>query len=156
MSFVISNTVVSNNGRVGIYYLPPSGTPSANGVIDHVVATNNDFGIDVDTFSISGRSTMVAISNGIASNNQEGIVVIGESGSLAVSIDNTSVSANYSVGIDAQSAATVLLGRSVITANFVGVSNTTSLNAFFTDKDNRINANYITDVSGALLTETLQ
>jgi hypothetical protein len=159
MSFVISNTVVSNNAFAGIYYLPPGGTPSANGVIDHVVAANNEFGIDVETLYASAGSTTVAISNSIASNNDDGIFVGGPGSltvSLTVSIDNTGVSGNGGDGIFAGSTATVLLGRSVITGNAIGVYNGTSPNAFFTYMDNRINAN-TTNVAGtALLTETLQ
>jgi hypothetical protein len=99
---------------------------------------------------------MVAISNSIASNNTfNGIYVRGGSGSLTVSIDNTGVSGN-AFGIYADSAATLLLGRSVITENGYGVANFTSPNAFFTYQDNRISAN-TTNTSGlALLTETLQ
>jgi hypothetical protein len=160
MSFVISNTTVSNNGFMGIFYLPPSGSPSINGVIDHVVATGNSNGIVVQPFNTSGGSTTVAISNSIASNNtNDGIdVVFGGGGSLTVSIDNAGVTGNGAVGVDTPSstAATVRLGRSVITGNFIGVVNSTSPNGFFTYNDNRINGNTSNQVAGALLTETLQ
>jgi hypothetical protein len=156
MSFVISNTVVSNNGAVGIFYSPPSGAPSANGVIDHVIATNNTLGIVVDTANNSGGSTLVAISNSIASNNGVGISANGGSGSLTVSIDNAGVGANSADGIVAQFAATVLLGRSVITGNGTGVQNSTSPIAFYTYQDNRINGNTTNVAGSALLPETLQ
>jgi hypothetical protein len=156
MSFVISNTVVSNNGAVGIFYSPPSGAPSANGVIDHVIATNNTLGIVVDTANNSGGSTLVAISNSIASNNGVGISANGGSGSLTVSIDNAGVGANSADGIVAQFAATVLLGRSVITGNATGVQNSTSPIAFYTYQDNRINGNTTNVAGSALLLETLQ
>jgi hypothetical protein len=152
MSFVISNTVLSNNDYGGIYYFPPSGSPSVNGVIDHVVATNNEYGINIFT---PGLTTTAAISNSIISNNLSyGINVWAGSGST-VSIDNTGISAN-GVGISAVGGAMVLLGRSVITGNGTGVANGTSPNGFYTYKDNRINGNGFRDVDGTLLTEALQ
>jgi hypothetical protein len=157
VSFVITNTVVSNNGLYGIYYFPPSGTPSANGVIDHVVATNNNVGIEVSAINTSGGSTKVAISNSIASNGFDGIDIVGGAGSITASIDNAGVSANDNFGVFGRfSNNTVLLGRSVIIGNGTGVFNDTSPNAIFTYQDNRINGN-TSNVSGpALLTETLQ
>ena len=66
--FVITNTIVSNNGYDGIFYVPSSGTPTANGVIDHVVATGNDTGVSIVGFNTNG-AVDVAISNSIVSNN---------------------------------------------------------------------------------------
>jgi hypothetical protein len=144
ISFVITNTIVSNNPLAGIIYLPPSGSATANGVIDHVVATNNGTGI---LFDNSTGSTTAAISNSIASNNTNGIIAEG-GGALAVSIDNTGVSRNILTGISGSNSAKVTLGRSVITANGIGISNTTS-NTFYSYSDNRINGN-VTDISAAL------
>jgi len=118
--FVITNTTVSNNGFIGIYYVPPSGSATATGVIDHVVATNNLSGIAIDNSS-GGGSTTAAISNSIASNNTSaGIGVQNNSAGLAVSIDNTGVSANRT-GIFASNTPQVTLDRSVITANSITV-----------------------------------
>ena len=62
INYAITNTIASNNGFVGIYYLPPSGSDAAaNGVIDHVVATNNQYGIAIKT-TLGGGFTTVAIS----------------------------------------------------------------------------------------------
>ena len=144
ISFVITNTIVSNNPLAGIIYLPPSGSATANGVIDHVVATNNGTGI---LFDNSTGSTTAAISNSIASNNTNGIIAEG-GGALAVSIDNTGVSRNILTGISGSNSAKVTLGRSVITANGTGIFNTTS-NTFYSYSDNRINGN-VTDISAAL------
>ena len=141
VSFVITNTIGANNGRVGIYYVPPSGSATANGAIDHVVATNNQFGIAIDT-SGGGGSTTAAISNSVASNNSTDGIFVANSATLAVSIDNTGVSGNNSTGIAAFNTVTVTLGRSVITANSgFGILNETSPNTFFSYKDNRINEN---------------
>jgi hypothetical protein len=153
VSFVITNTIVSNNGYVGIYYLPPSGSATATGVIDHVVATNNQFGIAINTESGVG-STTAAISNSIASNNSStGIYVINSSGALAVSIDDIGASGN-SYGIFAANTPKMTLGRSVITANnMFGIDNATS-STFYSYQDNRINDNGTSsadDVTGASL-----
>jgi hypothetical protein len=150
VSFVVTNTVLSNNGFLGIYYFPPSGSAQANGVIDHVAATNNSDGIEINTAS-GGGSTTVAISNSIASNNDGfGIAVLNGSAALAVSIDNTSVNANQH-GVEASSTTKVILGRSVITANSIeGINNSTSPNTFYSYQDNRIDGN-TTDIAGTAL-----
>jgi hypothetical protein len=143
ISFVISSTVVSNT-HIGIDYSPLGGSPSANGIIDHVLATNNTDGIFIDTHVTSSGSTALTISNSIANNNGSvGIYVQNGSGStLTVSIDNSSMSGNV-VGIEANGPANVLLGRSIIMGNDgVGVYNSTSPNnTFYTYQDNRINLN---------------
>jgi hypothetical protein len=147
INFVITNSVVSNNGYVGIYYLPPSGSASANGVIDHVVATANYDGITVDTGLTSG-TTVVAISNSIANANVfDGLYARTVSSPLVYSIDNVSVFGNTFIGIAAYNTPKVLLGRSVITGNVTGLLNNTSQNTFYTYNDNRINENG-TDIGG--------
>jgi hypothetical protein len=158
ISFAITNTIVSNNGFFGITYAPPSGSATANGVIDHVVTTNNQNGVQIFT-GHGGGSTTVAISNSIASNNTtDGIFI--DNGStataLTASIDNTGISAN-TFGLAVFDTANVLLGRSVITSNSnLGISNGTSPNTFFSYHDNRINGNG-TDIGGtALNTHALQ
>jgi hypothetical protein len=118
INFAITNTTVSNNGWVGVYYYgPPSGSATANGAIDHVVATNNDYGIAIST-AAGGGSTKAAISNSVASNNDTtGIYIINEAAQLAVSIDSTEVSGNASVGIDGENAASVMVRNSTIANN---------------------------------------
>jgi hypothetical protein len=158
LAFTITNTNVSNNGNDGILYQPPSGTPSANGVIDHVVATSNDNnGINFNTSNTTGGATVATTSNSIASNNtNNGINAQNSpSGSLRLSIDNASISGNAGYGVSAASTSSVLLGRSVIMGNSNGVINTTSPNTFFTYKDNRINSNEFFDINGSGLNTSL-
>jgi hypothetical protein len=152
ISFDITDTIVSKNGFVGVYYLPPSGSATVNGVIDRVVVTSNgEGGIFIDTTSGAG-STTVAISNGIVSNNStSGILISNSVGPLAVSIDDTGLSGNQN-GIGAGGTSNVRLGRSVITGNGgFGVNNGTIPNTFYSYQDNRINGNFITDVNGTAL-----
>jgi hypothetical protein len=153
--FAIANTVVLNNGYAGISYSPPSGTATANGVIDRVVATNNDaYGIAIYTGS-GGGSTTTAISNSIVSESSNGgagtgIEIFNGPAPLTVSIDNTSITGNP-FGIYASGTSNVTLGRSVITANSaVGIQNSTGPNTFFSYQDNRINGNG-TDIGGTAL-----
>jgi hypothetical protein len=153
LAFTITNTTASNNGNVGIYFLPPSGSPSANGVIDHVVADANQYGIVINPNSATGGSIVVTVSDSIASNNSNWGIFAGEGpATLKVSIDNVTVSGN-GFGIFATTPANVLLGRSVITGNGTGVNNSTSPNTFYTYKDNRINLNG-TDINGTALNTT--
>jgi len=150
-SFFITNTIVAHNGSVGIYYLPPSGSATATGVLDHVTSIYNIDGIDIVTTN-GGGTTKVDITNSIASNNNgDGIFINNASAALTVSIDNTHASGNTVEGIFGGPTPTVLLGRSVITENATGVLNGTSPNTFYSYGDNRINANG-TDVPTALST----
>ena len=105
------------------------------------MATNNAVGIQIYTV-VAGGSTKVAISNSIASNNNnQGILAANDSNALAVSIDNTSATGNGK-GIEAIVTPNVTLGRSVITGNVIyGIVNETTPNTFYSYGDNRINGN---------------
>jgi hypothetical protein len=144
VDFVITHTTVINNDHVGIFYFPPSGaSPSANGVIDNVVATGNGFGIGINSQNASSGTAIVAISNSATSNHRfDGIAAQGASTSpVTISVDSSNASGNGQRGIAGSGTAKVLLGRSVIIGNATGVGNFTSPNTFFTYKDNRINQN---------------
>src|SRR5262249_30149092 len=150
-SFAITNTTVVNN-LAGITYAGANGF----GVIDHVVATSNSFGISVDPFS--GSST-VTISNSNVSNNTNDGISGGTNSFLTVSIDNVTASGNgignNGWGITFGDNTRVLLGRSVITGNQGGIQNATSPNAFYTYGNNQINLNAGgNDISGAPLLTT--
>jgi hypothetical protein len=159
LDFTITNTTAANNGFVGISYWPVGGTPTANGVIDHVVAVANGTGIFIESTADSSGNTNVTVSNSIASDNTSvGIVVNGNaSAPVKVSIDDVSVSGNSTNGIEADGQASVLLGRSVITGNATGVQNNTSGNTFYSFSNNQIGLN-TTDGSSNLnkATYTLQ
>ena len=148
-NFSIANTTVANNDNIGIYYLPPTGSPTTtNGVIDHVVATNNFDGIAIDMNQNRGAAAIVVASNSIASYNSN-IGIYGSTNDiprpLKLSIDNVSITSNGGGGIEAFAYAKVLLGRSVITGNGTGIYDQT-LGTFYTYQDNRINLN-ATDIT---------
>jgi hypothetical protein len=100
LDFTITNTTASNNNYSGIYYFPTSGSPSANGVIDQVIANANGNGITVNT-AAGGGTTIVTVSNSVASNNSSSGVFAGNGPSQTVkmSIDNLTASANV-VGVE--------------------------------------------------------
>jgi hypothetical protein len=115
IDFTIVNTTVLNNAFAGIGYIPVSGSATANGAIDHVVATNNAIGIDVETALASGGTANVSISNSVASNNTgNGITVLPGSGTITATIDNDELNNNAYGVYDSGS---VVLSRSVITNN---------------------------------------
>lgn len=180
MTFAITNTRVSNNGYAGVLLQPPSGSPGVKGVIDHVVAVGNNFGIAFDTgsTSTSGGTVSIAISNSITSNNSaNGIWATNQNVNLSLSIDNTVASNNHDFGlglssgsghlrvsidgvkangntngIDVSGGTTVLLGRSTLVNNLeYGVNNGTNPNTFYTYNDNHMDLNGLNDVSGTAL-----
>jgi hypothetical protein len=153
INFAVTNTNVSGNGNVGLYYLPTGSGATTNGVIDHVVATNNQFGIVLD--NSGGGAAVVAISNGIASNNVlDGIDVGAATNPLVVSIDNTGATSNLHSGLSAGGATvSVLLGRSVISANARGVI--ISGATVYSYQNNQINLNSTgVDIFGGSLNTT--
>jgi hypothetical protein len=142
MTFTITNTKVLNNGYVGIAYLPPSGTPTANGSISGVVADGNSYGISINSVLTSASTTTVSISNTTASYNaSDGIHANDLSGStMSVSIDNAAIIGN-SNGIEGLGNASVVLGRSTIVSNAShSIYNGTS-GTFFTYVNNQIGLN---------------
>jgi hypothetical protein len=137
LSFVITTTLISHNGSVGLWYVP-SGSPNVYGVIDRVVATDNLNGILLYSNNVSGGSSTVAISNSTASNNPEvGIYTVK---TTTLSIDNSTMSGNGD-GIVADFSSRVLLSRSVITGNTTGILNQTDANTVYTYGNNLIDLN---------------
>ena len=155
---VVTNTTVSDNGNVGLYYLPQSDNLIAptRATVDHVVAINNQYGIVIDASHLGISNATYVISSSVANNNRNTGIAIGSGSqaSVRVSIDGTEASNNSLYGITAGgSNAEVLLGRSVITNNtFGGIINVTSPNTFYSYGNNQINLNGGGDISGALNT----
>jgi hypothetical protein len=154
ITFTIVDTIVSNNGNAGIWYQPPSGSATATGVIDHVVATGGSFsgGIGASTTNASGGSAAISISNSIISNNTtaNGVDVNVPHGSIAMTLDNDEISYN-AVGIANGTGASMVLGRSTITNNSLyGIDNTGTIDTF---QNNQIYANgHSNAVGGTALT----
>jgi hypothetical protein len=140
VGFVITNTNLSNDGAGLLYDVVNGSTATANGVIDHVVATNNQSGIVITT-NFGGGSTAVAISNSIASESlNSGISITGPS-ALAVAIDNSNISNNF-IGISGSGDhPRIVLGRSAIMSNSLqSILNQTG-GTIYTYQNNQINLN---------------
>jgi hypothetical protein len=147
-TIIITNTTASNNDFAGVFYSPPSGSPTAAITIDHVSANNNANGIDLH--GSSGALT-VSISNSIANGNISfGYFFLG---ATTVSLDASYATANFT-GVETSGAVTLALGRSVIMNNSgFGLSNGGTVNSY---KDNRIAGNNAGQVTGnAPVTATL-
>jgi hypothetical protein len=165
LDIAITNSTISNNGNMGIYYFPQGGNLNFNATIDHVVVMNNaEHGIEIYSGNTSGGATVAAISDSIVSHNtNDGIVVGNGPGTLWLSIDHVEINNNGQIGILANNNSKVLLGRSVITGNGPstgdfgsGIQNQTT-NTFYSYGDNRINLNGNgaggeEDINGALNT----
>jgi hypothetical protein len=140
IDFSITNTTVTNSGGSGIAYYVASGSPGANGIIDHVALITNVGGISIEP-NPTASTTVIAVSNSAISNgNNTGIYVAGPA-TLKLSIDNSTISGNGNYGIYADLTGSVLLGRSVITGNGTGVNDLTSPNTFYSYGNNQINLN---------------
>jgi hypothetical protein len=146
--FVITNTIVANNGLAGIYFWPQNGANNVNGVIDHVTATGNISGIAIDTGLTTGGTTGVSITNSVVSNSiSAGIYAAGPRGNTSVVIDNSTVGGNH-IGVNAQPFANVALSRTLVTGNAIGAFNGVSLYSY---GNNEINFN-ATDIENGLNT----
>ena len=156
VTFAVTNTMVANNGAIGIYYSPPSGSPDVQGVIDRVVATGNGYGIAIFPVATSGGSLTATISNSIANNNtKSGIFAQSGPGPFKLTIDNMNSSSN-GTGVLGTAHANVLLSRSVVTGNGTGIDNSTSQNTFYTYGNNLIDFNTTNITSPLNTTHALQ
>jgi hypothetical protein len=127
--FDIENTTVAGNAYAGILYAPPSGSFKGLGVIDHVNATGDQYGISVNMVQATGGVGVVTVSDSTASNNfQDGIFATntGSPGAISLTVENT-YSINNIYGVYLTGSPEVLLGRNTITHNLdYGVYNPSS------------------------------
>jgi hypothetical protein len=99
--FTITNTTVSNNTANGVEYFPPTGgSATANGVIDHVIATANYTGITIDTSLASSGTAIVTVSNSVASNNlNQGVNTNAGGASVEALISDSHIDNNSNIGV---------------------------------------------------------
>jgi len=144
----IANTIIANNANRGIYFLEPQffSAQTVNVVVDHVTVTGNFVGLELPSFA---GGTVVAVSNTTVSSNFATGLAVGGSGLYI--IDNVTSVENGGVGIDAIGASTVLLSRSVIAGNLVGIQNETSPNTFYTYGNNLIDFNSSANIGNSPL-----
>ena len=155
LSFDISNTTFSNNS-FAIEWEPPSGSPNAIGVIDHVTAVNGG-AIGFETDNAAGGSVFAVISNSVTSSTGIGIYADNQfsPSTITVSIDNLVATNNFE-GVAVWGTSNLQLGHSLITGNTYGIINNTMPNTFYTYNTNRINLNDGTDILNAMSTSFAQ
>ncbi len=150
--FSVVNTTVTNNKWAGINYQPTSGTATAIGTIDHVLATNNvNEGFALDLGTASGGSAAVSISNSVVANNGAGIGVAALPGTVTVTIDSDEINGN-TWGLIVNSG-TALVSRSVITQNATNGILSDGIGTIDSFQNNQIyanGANSSDNVSGTL------
>jgi hypothetical protein len=139
VTFTIVDTLVTNTAFAGIVYLPPSGSATATGVVDHVVVTGNQGdAIAASMINASGGSAAISISNSVLSNDTNAVFAWAPQGSIAMTLDNDEMSYNE-VGVVSEAGSTIVLGRSTITNNSdYGIVNDGTIDTFL---NNQIYAN---------------
>jgi hypothetical protein len=147
LSFDISNTTFLSNS-FAIEWEPPSGSPNAIGVIDHVKAVDGG-AIGFETDNAAGGSVFAVISNSDTSNTGIGIYADNQSSpsTITVSIKNLTAINNFE-GVTAWGTSNVQLDHSVITGNTYGIINNTLPNTFYTYNNNQISQNQLADITG--------
>jgi hypothetical protein len=123
VNFLISNTIVSENGVNGFQYYA-QGNPAVTGAIDHVSAINNAVGIEIDTVTHDnqGESISIAVLNSTGSNNsQTGLTAQKGFGELL--IYNSSFNNNASYSMDIEAGLVVAIHSSVFDNSILNNSN---------------------------------
>jgi hypothetical protein len=121
----VSNTLISDNGGVGIF-IQPASSGSTNAVLNHVEALHNASG---GLFITTASQTMnVTVSDSVSSNNgSDGIDVESDNGKIVnVMVRNSTVANNVATGLKATgSGGSIRATRSTITGNGTAWSNST-------------------------------
>jgi hypothetical protein len=119
----VSNTLVSDNGGVGIQFVVPSGTGTMTGVIDHVQVQNNG-NMGLNFFSNTTVTFNMTVSDSVFANNAtSGIrATSGNNNPSSVMVRNSTIANNGSYGLDAGTGggSIIRVTRSTITGNPYG------------------------------------
>jgi hypothetical protein len=135
----VSNSLLTNNGNVGIYMYGIS-SGAVTGVLDHVALVGNT-GSGLYVQAGFSQPINVTVADSVSANNGNGIVAYSESSAVNMMIRSTTITNNTSEGIAAYGAnATIWITRSTATANGAGWY-TTSGGVITTYGDNNIIGN---------------
>jgi hypothetical protein len=149
-TFVISDTIASDNGSNGVD-ISPVGSGSASGTIVGLHATGNgQLGMAVDgTHLTSPVNSTIGVQGSVFSGNgQYGLGV--QSSTMTVVVDRSSANGNPTGGFASQLNGVLYLSRSEATGNGTGI---TTSGTIFSYGNNSVIANG-TDVSGTVSTVT--
>jgi hypothetical protein len=114
----VSNTVVSDNGYIGVS-VQSAGPGTVTGVLDHVQIENNASD-GLNAFDPGAQSISVTVSDSVIANNQSNGIAIQTTGPFPVSVmvRNSTIANNTFHGLVATSTGTtILVTRSTITGN---------------------------------------
>ena len=107
-NITVANTTFSYNGSAGIYYTGASNGPNLNFIIDHVMATANGWGIQIDASESTGGSVLVAVSNSVLDNNGNGIALFGGNPTMEMMVSDSHIDSNTTAGVQLGRASTIL------------------------------------------------
>jgi hypothetical protein len=116
--FNVSNTVISDNGNIGIV-IEPVGLGPTTGVLDHVQMENNaSEGLRVRADAQATQTVKVTVSDSVSANNAvDGIFALSVGGKATVMVRNSILAYNQ-FGLETNGAgATIRVTRSTITGN---------------------------------------
>ncbi len=142
----ISHVIASENASVGISYLPASGSATAAIDIASSATNENTWGISINATNSTG-GFQANLAKDIADNNAaDGIYAQGAVAATAVVfVDRSQANANGLAGLVNAGQSTVLLSRSVLSQNGVGIDASSA--TVYSYSDNRINRNGL-DIKG--------
>jgi len=134
----MSNTLVSNNSVNGVS-VGPTGSVTVDAVLDHVELDSNGNGLHATG---NGNGILrVILSNSVSSHNSVGVLAASQPGTTAVMVQSSIIAGN-GTGLRADgTAAAITATRSTITANELGISDSTG--ATVSSKDNLLTDNNI-------------
>jgi len=159
----IADTLITNNGSTaqsGGILIRPTGTGSANVVLDHVRIENNVFGIAVDGNGVTGGNGIhVEIRNSVIAHNfSDGIIAtraVSGGAPTVVLVEHSASVHNAGAGVRADGAAVVQISNSTMEYNATGASATNG-GRLFTYGNNVIDNNAGEDLSAAALLRSLK
>jgi hypothetical protein len=135
----MSNTVVANNGVNGVS-IGPTGSGTVNVVLDHVELDNNAHN-GVAVFGNGTGVVRLILSNSVSSHNDTGVLDSSNTATTAVMVQSSIIAANGNGLRATGSGAVIVVTRSTITANTLGVPDDTG--ATLTSGDNLVIVNSI-------------
>jgi len=144
----VSDTLVYNNGSgaaTGGINIVPSGSGSANAVLDRVHLENNVRGLWVDGSQSTGNGAHVVVRDSVVSGNAgDGILATSAPGQAPafIVVERTAAVNNTGTGIRASGPrATMLLHENTVARNLVGISATAS-GQLISYGNNKVNNNF--------------
>ena len=117
-SLVVSDTMLTNNGRNGLL-IAPTGSGGVNGALSRVVTVGNGLatnGVGIFVYGLgSSGAVNVTLTDTVANNNYYGAGAV----SAALMVRNSTLT-NNAVGVQSDQGAVVRIGQATLTGNVIG------------------------------------